>query len=266
MNFSFELRKIELGNSAALRVAVEDMFNGSLIGIQIPNFYSQDACDIIIQNCFNEGFEWFEQDVLGRIGVSVPDTSPRQNGEEIYFSKCSILYETRERIFTCFGDPTLRMINEVFSICYTTGIAYDENRQQFCSPGIIEYQRNGRLIHVDDQKESSFEQLIGCPISELSTVVYFQVPELGGELEIFKKKWAPEDEQFKLNPDSIVSRGHAQDLCIPFDKLTFSPKCGDLVIFANCYYHQVLPSIGNKARIGHLCTVYLHEDQLVAYV
>lgn len=130
----------------------------------------------------------------------------------------------------------------------------------------MELQKNGRLIHVDNLIEESLQQ-VGQPTNELSTALYFQVPILGGELELFEKVYEDSDEYLRLPADGIANRGFADQVCRPRRNILHQPKTGELVIFANCYYHRVVPSQGEKLRITQLCTTYLVNKQIVvAYV
>lgn len=99
-------------------------------------------------------------------------------------------------------------------------------------------------------RDSAMEYFKGWIVSQFptqfSSLVSFQMPESGGELSVFKKRWTPEDDERRVEgstgyPDSIVD---GVDAC------TFRPQEGDLYIFHPEIFHDISASHGPRNRIN----------------
>lgn len=72
-------------------------------------------------------------------------------------------------------------------------------------------------------------------LHQLSCVVCLQECNSGGTLRIYKKKWQPDDENFKT-PGEL---GYPDQVCKGSEVCEFTPRSGDIYIFNPAYYHEI---------------------------
>lgn len=117
-NFDFSIREVSITQTNELKQAVLDLFAGKLLGLAIPDFLTSQECHRIVQKIYSSGIEWFEEGTLGRIGVSIPDQKARTQGIDNYFAAIPTYLEKRAEIFSEVGDPTTKMLQQVFELAY----------------------------------------------------------------------------------------------------------------------------------------------------
>lgn len=92
---------------------------------------------------------------------------------------------------------------------------------------------------------------------QLSCVVCVQECDRGGELVTYRKRWAPEDEDFKvkdgLGYDSGVTFGAQRDV--------FRPHQGDVYLINPTAYHEI-KQVGGKDRITLSFFIGFYDDTL----
>ncbi len=72
-------------------------------------------------------------------------------------------------------------------------------------------------------------------LHQLSCVVCLQECSEGGALRIYKKKWHPDDEKYKV-PGELGYPGSVVQDC---ETCEFHPHSGDIYIFNPAYYHEI---------------------------
>lgn len=251
-------------SSKSIAYSIDKLLSGMIVAAKINNFYAPHEIESIVDNCNQIGFRWFDNLSLGYIGVSISEHLSMPNGKSEYFDLISKFYKNLDLIFGRNNNPTDKLLTFLKN-SFSCGIAFDANYQNFYAPGIIEAQMKGRLIHIDGSRQPSV--LPRCkPINELSVVLYLQAPEKGGELQIFNKEEEPSDRYRELTIEPKEREKLLEQVCQNRENILIKPNAGDLVIFANCYYHQVLPSEGKKYRIAYLSSIYSIDSNLVIWV
>lgn len=254
------------GSSKTIASSIAKLLSGMIVAVKINNFYKENEIDSIVNNCNTIGFRWFDQLSLGYIGFSISEHLSLLNGKTKYFEKINQIYHNFDFIFGQKKKPTDKLLH-LLKNSFKCGIAFDTNYQQFYAPGIIEARITGRPIHIDGSRQTSV--LSGCqcqPINELSLVLFLQAPEKGGELQIFNKEEEPSDQYYELTLEPKDREKCLEKICHNRANILIKPNAGDLVIFANCYYHKVLPSEGEKHRMAYLTSIYLIDSNLIIWV
>lgn len=251
-------------SSKSIPSSIDKLLSGMIVAVKINNFYTINEINFIVENCNQLGFRWFDDLSLGYIGFSISEHLSIPNGKSEYFARISQVYNNLNLIFGTNNNPTDKLLN-FLKKSFNCGIAFDAKYQQFYAPGIIEARMKGRLIHLDGSRQLSVLPG-GKPINELSVVLYLQAPEKGGELQMFNKEEAPSDRYRELTFEQKDRDKFLEQVCQNRDNILISPNSGDLVIFANCYYHQVLPSEGKRYRMAYLTSIYSIDSNLVIWV
>ena len=103
-------------------------------------------------------------------------------------------------------------------------------------------------------------------IAEYSTVAYLQIPEEGGELQIFDKRRGVDNQDHLLFPDQNNTIAVSDSIVDGCDSIIYEPSVGDFLIFDPGYYHKVLDSNGTKHRICCLTGVGYYDNKLITYI
>ena len=82
--------------------------------------------------------------------------------------------------------------------------------------------------------------------TQFSSLVCFQMPEAGGELSVFRRRWSPEDDESR--PEGTT--GYTESVVAGAGVCTIRPQEGDLYIFHPEVFHDIAPSHGSRARIN----------------
>ncbi|MFF1360960.1 hypothetical protein [Streptomyces sp. NPDC058297] len=121
------------------------------------------------------------------------------------------------------------------------GRRYAENNVRIYSDGVRTPLHNDNMMR--DAADTGL--LLQNLRHHLSVVVCLQECEEGGELEIHRKTWAPEDESFKvvhgLGYDDAVTGGAPSH--------RFKPEAGDVYLLNPTHYHSIEAPLGTADRV-----------------
>ncbi len=208
----------------------------------IKNFYDVDSCKIIAQR-IDSNIE--NQDPkTKKIGVSLVSYINRKTD---YFLQAEIFRKTLREIFFGLEDPR-KKIHDILGEFFSNKeikIAEENGKKYAC--GVIRLHRWGdsASLHRDNVQFEAKNFDVSKLSIQLSTVLYIQQSEKGGELVLYKKSWKKSDEKFRN-----IEFGYTQDVInnsIQFAKI--KPNQGDLIIINPIYYHEILPVKGKKTRM-----------------
>lgn len=246
---NFDIISIQL-DSPKLDNTVECLLKSELLGVRIPQFYSINACHEITKRCHEYGFFWMESE-WGRIGQTIAQFHSHPEGKKYYFSLSPKVIEVRKWLFGKYKDPVEKVAKILynFSPCQ---LAFDREYQQYYTPGVISIQTKGSKLHVDHVQYESYDWSLADIHVQFSCVLYLQVPEYGGKLEIYNRAWREEDLKFEFSPNPKIRIGVDEKIVEGYDRIEFSPEIGDLLLFNTNYYHRILATEGNQSRITSL--------------
>ena len=97
---------------------------------------------------------------------------------------------------------------------------------------------------------------------QLSTVLYIQQSQKGGELVLHKKSWKKSDEKFRN-----IDFGYSRDVILDCNEsVKIKPNQGDLIIINPIYYHEILPVKANKRiTLGLFLAFSKHGEKVVTW-
>jgi hypothetical protein len=92
---------------------------------------------------------------------------------------------------------------------------------------------------------------------QLSCVVCVQECDRGGELVMYRKRWAPTDETFKVK-DGL---GYKDGVIGGVERNVFQPRQGDVYLINPTNYHEIL-QVGGKDRLTLSFFIGFYDDEL----
>ena len=109
--------------------------------------------------------------------------------------------------------------------------------------GVAREPNGGFQVHFDDAlREFSGNLLDANLVAQFAFNLYLSVPELGGETVVWRHRWQPSDESFRL-PHSY---GYSVDVVGEAELLELKPMIGDALLFDPRNFHAVRPSHGAR--------------------
>lgn len=223
------------------KIKLNKIIEGEFSVLIIKNFYDVNSCNTVIQR-INSNTE--NQECVKKIGVSLVS---HINKKTEYFIEADKVRRTLREIFLGLEDPR-KKIHKIMSEFFPDkeiSIAKENGKKYAC--GVIRLHGLGdsASIHRDNVSyEAKNFDVSKFPI-QLSTVLYFQQSEKGGELVLYRKPWKKSDERFRN-----IEFGYKRDVVEKSTQyVKIKPDQGDLIIINPNYYHQILPVKGSKRRI-----------------
>jgi hypothetical protein len=220
---------------------LNEIIDGKFSVLIIKNFYNVNSCNTIIQR-INSNTK--NQDCRTKIGVSLVAYANRKTE---YFIQANLARKTLRDIFFGIQDPRKKIHNLLgeFFPNKEISIAVEKDKKYAC--GIIRLHGLGgsASLHRDNVRyEAKKFDVSKLPI-QLSTVLYIQQSEKGGELVLYKKPWEKSDEKYRN-----IEFGYKREVVANSTQyVKIKPNQGDLVIINPNYYHEILPVKGSKRRI-----------------
>jgi hypothetical protein len=256
----FQFDYVEYCDTINTCIQLQKIKDGIIPGVVLKNVYSQFDCESTVRQLQQVIPDHQDDDNrYSSIGFGLTEFKSIQDGKKSYFEEVQASQKKRDTIFESVVDPIYPILS-ILSSWKQAIVPTDPAYKQLYSHGVIETQIHGRRIHVDNIPTTQQQNM------ELSIVLYLQSPEQGGELEIYQKRYEANDGYEQLGEGGITESEFIQQTLSDYLVFQYTPVAGDLLIFANCWYHRVLPSVGVKPRIAHLTTAYEHEDRLFVYV
>lgn len=256
----FQLKTVEYQANLNISGQLSEIKQGIIPGLIISNTISKEDCYKITDNFKTIAPDHSDEEIgYSSIGYGLTEFRSKKEGKELYFECLTNSQKKRNELFEHCNDPIYTILS-VLGSWKTATVPQDPEFNQLYSFGVIESQNLGRRIHVDQIIDNDNDPL------ELSIVLYLQTPDIGGELKLYQKLHENSDGYNNLG-DGFISESDFIDSNLSHVSITqYNPVVGDLLIFANKWYHQVLPSYGTKKRIAHLTTAYERDKHIFVYV
>lgn len=109
--------------------------------------------------------------------------------------------------------------------------------------GVAREPNHGFQVHFDDAlREFSGNLLDANLVAQFAFNLYLSVPETGGETVVWRHRWQPSDESFRL-PRSY---GYSVDVVGEAEVFELKPTIGEALLFDPRNFHAVRPSEGAR--------------------
>lgn len=252
-----------------------DLAQGKYLALHIPNYYPQPESKLISQALI-------QQQTLERY-LRAPDIGVQRTGITFFETNGSI--EILERYY----EQALLLIQHLRQVCFPYLSPIDKLRLDLsdmwlASAGIENIHNRTMLAGIGRVFEDGFElpphqdilsrdildgalpptHVYEDLITQLSTNIYLQIPETGGELEIWESKPSVSEQQEIRDADykyeGIIDRAN-----LPPATITIKPEAGDLILFDSGRIHAVCSSTGGPRVSMSMFIGYRGKDKPLSY-
>jgi len=248
--------------------SLQDLCNGDILVIKVPNYYSSLAGEKILYNLDNgkqltQKYDNAPELDIHRLGMAFFETRFNKDLVDTYFSLPEQFNEIVGDICYPHTTPLEKYVNDLNEL-WPAGADIQTLEGKNMMPGLVRIFLENQLFppHQDmltrDVPDLPKDE---HPISQLAVNVYLRSFDEGGELEIWD--YAPDDEEVK----QLYTGTH--DFIdidkIPVSSLKVKPEAGDLIIVQSSKLHSVRPGQGGN-RVAFSCfSAYRGPDKPLTY-
>lgn len=251
-------------NSAEACGLLTELANNEIAAIKIGQFLCERELSIVKSNMSRRPIAWYDNKTgqQGRIGINATGFSHEPDGKARYFNATPAAEDDRDRIFEGTQNPVNKII-EFFGRGFDAKIATEpELAQARYFAGLIRAMGAKSTLHFDYAPK----QLPGWEVAnadeQFGLVLYLQMPEVGGELNIYNHPWTPEDEEHNNDHVEKGTFGFTEGFLGDTPYASVLPSEGDLVVFKTRNFHQVDEIKSDKPRLGLTTFMSQQDDTL----
>lgn len=243
-----------------------NLLEGKLLAIRLPNFASPDCCESWVRSIIGNEFHRYSnaQDFqVSKVGMTYFETENKPNLLDIYFEAAESITSQLHKLFAPLPDP-LSLIHKAFGEVWPNHIEVRTLGDRKMCPGILRRiesdNAEGLPPHQDminkELDNSHQDQLLKC---QLANNLYIEVPEEGGELELWN--YSPSlEEAAKL----YTGRYDFMDRAKLPESIIIKPRRGELIIFRSNLVHAVA-GCKNANRTAASCFVGYYGQEHPLY-
>lgn len=242
-------------NSAEACALLPELAGNEIAAIQIGGFLCEQELDVIKSNIEDQTIAWYanKTNQQGRIGINATGFSHEPDGKQKYFDATPAAEKARDAIF----EGTMSPINKIlkfFSRGFDTKVATEpELAEARYFAGLIRAMGAKSTLHFDYAPRQLPGWSVADAEEQFGLVLYLQMPEEGGELNIYDRPWTPEDEIHNNDRVEKGTFGFTEGFLGDTRYASVLPAEGDLVVFKTRNFHQVgdiIMSESDKPRLG----------------
>lgn len=232
---------VAVTSSAFLRDNIADLAAGRCAALRVPDFLPQSTCEEILHSLTNAQFDSYGAErvypPVMRLGVGVSDYRCDGRVADTYWEA---LVEGRK------AWRSLGLVFDPFTVCrkalgahWPRPVAVGRRGGREMGPGVAREPNQGFRVHFDDVlREFSGNLLDANLVAQFAFNLYLSVPLKGGETVVWRHRWQPADETFRL-PHSY---GYAEAVVGNAEWFELKPQVAEAVLLNPRYFHAVRPS------------------------
>jgi len=178
---------------------------------------------------------------------------------DVYFAEAAAAEEITDSIGFDLADRVRGRLADVLGL-NSFELAQEPDGRRYAKKNLRIYSDGKRTpLHNDNvMRDAAGTGLILEKLRhQLSVVVCMQECDGGGELEIYQKRWQPEDERFKI----VGGFGYDERVVGAARVHSFRPQTGDVYLINPTYYHAIGKPVGTD-RITMGFFVGFFDDSL----
>ncbi|WP_148666239.1 2OG-Fe(II)-dependent halogenase WelO5 family protein [Streptomyces malaysiensis] len=230
----------ELDSRRLSRVAA-----GLLGALSVRNFFTEGECRAIVASLAEDRMGQYDAAVVGmrikKLGPAVFDFYNNGSVADAYWEQAA--EATRQRARLLAGQDPFQAALDRLAKAWHGGAAVATAGGRPLFAGMIREMGEGAGLHFDEVEREFPDGLDETPLCQLAFNCYLSVPESGGEVTVFRRRWRPGDENHR---DGYWYRPH---LVADEPRVTVAPRCGDAVFFDPRNYHRVGANEGGGRRV-----------------
>jgi hypothetical protein len=246
------------------RSDVADLATADLAAIQISPLLGEDDCKALLDWLNKAPFDTYNpkrvSPVVDKFGPSVNDHYYDGELLQAYWDAAD-----SSRGFWASAslvNPPAAVCRAGFLADWPESIAVARRRGTEMHCGIVREINRGLQVHFDDaSREFEGDLLDSRIVSQFAFNLYLSGPDDGGETIIWRRRWQPGDEEFRI-PNSY---GYHREVVADAQAVELQPRTGTALLFDSRHYHTVRPVKAGR-RISLACFVGLtHTGDLVVW-
>ncbi|HET8660242.1 MAG TPA: hypothetical protein VFM55_14745 [Micromonosporaceae bacterium] len=230
-------------SSAFYRDKIADLAAGRCAAIRVPEFMPRSICVEILRALTTAQFDSYGTErvypPVMRLGVGVSDH--RQDGgvADSYWEALESSRKTWLNLGLPF-DP-FKVCRDGLGAHWPNAVAVGRRGDREMGAGVAREPNQGFQVHYDDAlREFAGNLLDANLVAQFAFNLYLSVPEVGGETVVWRHRWHPADETFRL-PRSY---GYAEGVVAEAESFELKPTVGEALLFDPRNFHAVRPSNG----------------------
>ena len=184
---------------------------------------------------------------------------------EGFFRECRLADTKIERLYAGLPDPREMVRQTIGKLLPGREVIVAHEGDERYGDAVIRIfvEGDASALHRDSAMNYFKGWMVSQFPTQFSALVTFQMPESGGELSVFKKRWFPEDDERKVEG----STGYPYSVVEGVEACTFRPREGDLYIFHPEIFHDISACFGPRNRInqGIFFAIWPADNRVVTW-
>ncbi|AFW95068.1 MULTISPECIES: hypothetical protein [Nostocales] len=239
--------------------SLKKLIRGEILAIWVPNYFpinkAKNCADTILRDEYE--FYAYAPGEVGRYGLSFSETQSSEKIASQYFTSAKPSIDRIRQYFTPSLSPIDILRLELDEI-WPSGANIERYNQQLMFVGlcrVIEPETyvlpHQDMVTWNVSNESSLKSIK----TQLAANIYLQVPENGGDLELWS--FGLDHGSYQNKSDGLYGINHCH---LPEPSTSLKAFTGDLILFNAQNLHSIRP--GNTHRLTASCFIGYRNDNL----
>jgi hypothetical protein len=246
------------------RQHIADLAAGRIAAVKVTDLLPPAVCAETLQALSKAEFEAYDRERVHppvmRFGVGVSDHRRDGRIADSYWPAI----EGSRAAWAGLGLPfdPFDLCRKAVAADWPAGIAVGTSGGRPMGAGVAREPNGGFQVHYDNAlREFTGNLLDDNLICQFAFNLYLSVPSVGGETVVWRHRWAPQDEAFRLSG----SYGFAAEVVGDAESFELKPAVGEALLFDPRNFHAVRPSRDSR-RVALGMSIGLSDTgQLLAW-
>lgn len=242
-SFSSQLSSVRYAKSLKTN-DLQDLANGKIQALRIPNFCSQPVVKQVLQNLNQRKIvDYTNAEGVGKfqdVGMAYFEIESKEDKEKYYQTRLDSIQTLRKAF-----DPYLSPIDKVRLILdeqWPLGASLMNLGQGPMFTGLVRAIKGEILPHEDKLERDDPQGIKNIHyVSQLAFNCYLAVPKTGGELQLWDLSLSDEEYNHLRGESYGIHRSK-----LPDPALVLKPESGEFIAFNGRNLHAVSPSLQDK--------------------
>lgn len=230
---------------AFTRDRIADLAAGRCAAVRVPGLLPRAWCDEVLRALTEVAFDTYGHERVDppvmRFGVGVSDHRRDGRVTDGYWRALDAGRAAWKGLRLPF-DP-FRECRSALGAHWHHPVEVGRRGGREMGAGVAREPNQGFQPHYDDAlREFTGDLLDDTLVAQFAFNLYLSVPDHGGETVVWRRRWHPDDEGFRL-PHSY---GFAPGVVGDAQSFDLVPAVGEALLFDPRNYHAVRPSVGSR--------------------
>lgn len=228
-------------SSTFQRDQIADLAAGRCAAIRVPDFMPCSMCEETLRALTSVEFDSYDTKrvypPVMRFGVGVSDH--RQDGGVADSYWDALDFDRKAWLALGLSFDPFQVCRDGLGAHWPNAVAIGRRGGREMGAGVAREPNQGFQVHFDDAlREFSCNLLDANLVAQFAFNLYLSVPEVGGETVVWRHRWHPADEAFRL-PHSY---GYSEAVVGDAESFELKPTVGEALLFNPRNFHAVRPS------------------------